>query len=236
MNRRELLRKSIASTAVLSFGGLRGRSAPGSLPGGRISTERIATKGERYSAVVPDTLDLTDRAALAISPLLKYANSREIDPRVTTDRNTCGPKYLEALALVRTMTGAEDGLDFERQIMETYLPEVGEDGLFYVPPQGPLSERWGNILGQGRLMLAWMAWYGRDGDDRWLKYLDRMSQGVERLTLYKDDYAYYPTELIFDARYVFCFRETGWKVKDEPKPIYLVRPGQVPDMADRADH
>jgi hypothetical protein len=236
MNRREMLKKSMASTAIFSFGGLGSLSSSISTPTTSASTNQAATKGERYVSTVPDTLDLTDRAALAISPLLKFANSHEIDPRVTTDRSVCGPKYLEALALVRTMTGNEDALDFERQIMDTYLEEVRDDGLFYMPPQGPFSESWGSILGQGRLMLAWLAWHQRDGNDRWLRYLDRTSRAVQKLALYKDDYAYYPTELIFDARYVFCFREAGWKVKDEPQPVYLMRRDQAPDMADRDGH
>ena len=59
---------------------------------------------------------------------------------------------------------------------------------------------------------------------------------METLAIHKEGHAYYPTELIFDARYVFCFRENGWKVKDEPPPLYLVRSGQVPDMSDRDGH
>src|ERR1700681_2593475 len=104
MNRREMLKKSVASTAIFSLGGLGSLSSTISAPKTSASSDQVATKGERYVSTVPDTLDLTDRAALAISPLLKFANSHEIDPRITTDRSVCGPKYLEALALVRTMT------------------------------------------------------------------------------------------------------------------------------------
>ena len=35
---------------------------------------------------------------------------------------------------------------------------------------------------------------------------------------------YYPTEKIFDARYVFCYRKSGWKVKEQPEPVCLLRP------------
>jgi hypothetical protein len=234
MNRRDFLKTSTGGATVVSMGVRNALPSPTASKAG--SSDPISTPGERYEAVVPDTLDLTDRAALAIRPLLGFADSREIDPRVTTDRATCGPKYLEALALVRTMTGNEDNLHEERRIMDSYLGEIAEDGLFEVPPQGPFSEPWGNILGQGRLMLAWMAWHGRDGDDQWLKRIESLYKGIESITLYKDDYAYYPTEMIFDARYVFCFRKSGWKVKDEAPPVYLMKPGQKPDMGDREGH
>ncbi|MGH3451257.1 MAG: hypothetical protein ACRDQW_11145 [Haloechinothrix sp.] len=251
MNRRHMLKASVAAAAAWGARGLpaagadvspdtntaqAGTPAGAGRGGGQISTAQLAARGKWQSAVVPDTLDLTDRATIVLHPLLEYANSRDIDPRITTDRNTCGPKYLEALAFTRTMTGSEERLDSERQIMEGYLAEIADDGLFFVPAQGPIDEPWANILGQGRMMLAWMAWHARDGDERWLRYAERMARGIESITLYKDGYAYYPTETIFDARYVFCYRKSGWKVKEEPPPVCLLRPDQRPDMGDRDGH
>src|ERR1700691_145821 len=117
MNRRELLTQLAASTAALGIGSLRGIASGLNVSNATTLPGLMDTRGERYTAVVPDTLDLTDRAAMAIPALLKFANSREVDPRVTTDRSVCGPKYLEALAFTRTMTGDHDGTDFEQSIM-----------------------------------------------------------------------------------------------------------------------
>jgi len=106
--------------------------------------------GERYEALVPDTLDLQERARLAIHALTECTDAAAdyqiyflvrfrtnppvmqhsaFDPHVQ-------PKFVEAIPLMRMISGSHENMHVERKLMETMLRGQGKDGLCYTPLQG----------------------------------------------------------------------------------------------------
>jgi hypothetical protein len=105
--------------------------------------------GARYEAEVPDTLDLAERAALAIN-----AMTRVVDPardyevyfntefarkppvlwhRGVPDYEGAHMKFLESLPLVRIISGSAQNIDVDHKMMGAILRMTGPDGLFYMP-------------------------------------------------------------------------------------------------------
>lgn len=107
--------------------------------------------GESYDALVPDTLDLAERAHLSINGLtgmlnpnadeqLYFAVCAMADPPTMihsggSDLNTVG-KFLEVLPLMRTMCGSKQNLDAERVLLLNTLRDQGPDGMLYLPVGG----------------------------------------------------------------------------------------------------
>ena len=87
-------------------------------------------KGERYQATVPDTLDLADRAALAIRGITNVADpdwhyfpyfnsyfNRQppvLFHDILSDIFGAQEKFMEALPLLRIMSGSTEQLDIEK--------------------------------------------------------------------------------------------------------------------------
>ena len=103
-------------------------------------------RGERYERLVPDTLDLQDRASLAINgltaptdPDADYEIYWILFPRARPPVmehswcDACQAKYMEALPLMRLISGSELNEHVERRWMETTLQMQGPDGLLYYP-------------------------------------------------------------------------------------------------------
>ncbi len=105
--------------------------------------------GQHYEALVPDTLDLQERAALAVNGLTGPTDPQadyEIYWRVHFRSNPplmfhsiddhVQAKFWEALPLVRMVSGSEQNLDVQRRWLEVMLHMQGPDGLLYTPVQG----------------------------------------------------------------------------------------------------
>ena len=101
--------------------------------------------GTSYEATVPDTLDLADRAALAINGLggtidpnldyLPYGATFFADktPHMhhwSTADNGCIPKYGESFSFMRIMSGSKQYLELESKTRDAMLARV-EDGLYW---------------------------------------------------------------------------------------------------------
>lgn len=184
------------------------------------------TCGLRTLQAVPDTLDLAERARLAI-----YALTLSMNPQKDYDAmGSCvgqfflAAKYLEALPMMRVMSGSEEFLDVEQAAMAHMLAQIGEDGVWYCPNNSPerragrnyqpTDEDYGTPYANARFMLALMAWHHRDGDARWLEAAGRLAQGLKSIAIRKDDYAYYPdAEYGFDYAYL---RQSGFTQTAEP--------------------
>jgi hypothetical protein len=107
--------------------------------------------GDSYSAIVPDTLDLAERARLSINGLTEMLNPNAdeqlyftvcamADPPTmvhlgASDLNTVG-KFLEVLPLMRTMCGSKQNLEAERVLLLNTLRDQGPDGMLYLPVGG----------------------------------------------------------------------------------------------------
>ena len=106
-------------------------------------------RGKYYEAVVPDTLDLAERASLSVNIL-----TEALDPKYDyeiywiidllakepimyhTPDYIVETKFFQSLPLVRNASGSRQNLDIEEFLMKKYLHMQGEDGLFYYPIKG----------------------------------------------------------------------------------------------------
>ncbi len=205
-------------------------SAQKSMPKLEVSLPEV--KGERYAAEVPDTLDLAERARLAVNVLTRaidpeqdYAVWQHMDLRTRPARlswinRDITPKFLEALPMMRVMCGSVQNLDVERSMMQAMLSLIGEDGLQYAPP----GDNWAGAypLMNGRMMLAMRYWYQRDRDPAWLDRIGKMADGLRKVAIYRGNYAYYPLESGYtpDGGWRFTTREGeayfDYHAPDEP--------------------
>ena len=201
----------------------------------------VSISGSRYQARVPDTLDLADRARLAINamtrcvlPEARYAYWQQMDlshnPPHFRVLNWVA-KWLEAVPRMRVMCGDELNLDAEQGMMQAYVANLGEDGLVYYPGTTPpidLKANASSPLNCARLMLAMIAWYERDGNPEWKQRIHGLARGLERIAIRRSHrrfkFAYYPLEA--------CYSKDGsWTFTDRPQAIQF--PYVPPDLPGR---
>ncbi|MBN1918822.1 MAG: hypothetical protein JW889_13030 [Verrucomicrobia bacterium] len=178
--------------------------------------------GQRYEVEVPDTLDLSERAALAINAMTRVvAPERDYELYFVAEFAEDPPKlyhewsgifnttkFLEALPLVRTMSGSDFNVAVDAKMMESYLRGTRSDGLYYRPVEDRLwsfySSDWttdevvqtnrqpyGFPYGEGRMMMAMCMWYQHDGDPRWKQLIEAKIKRLFELGYKKDDALYF---------------------------------------------
>ena len=162
------------------------------------------------AATVPDNLDLSWHAKLAINGLMGT-----LDPNVNHEPysraffqarpayffhegmpSAIQPKYLEALALMKCMTGATD-IQHEEGFIQSILGNLGEDGLLYdraLPARlwNKWSENQANVAGNGRLANAFWYWWQLTGDDTWKRAMQRCAERLCGIAVRANDVAFYP--------------------------------------------
>jgi len=161
--------------------------------------------GDWQSAAMPGTLDLAERARMAVSaltqldPKASYACCQMFNlnaPGPLQGRNwSCMLKYLRALPRMRAISGSDQNLEVEIQAMRTVLKQIGPDGLLYSPigADGPPAGT-AYPAESGIALQALIAWYERDGNPEWLKWIQTLSDGLRRAAIDKGDYCYIPPE------------------------------------------
>lgn len=176
----------------------------------------LVPEGNRYEAEVPDTLDLADRARRAINGLTRAVdpehdyehyfltmymkNPPEMWHTGAGDMSCCNPKWSESLPMMRCMSGSDLNCDTEQKMMDAMVGMIDKDGLYSVPPtRDHQSEPWRPVgrsdtcaFGNGRMMLAMIAWYERSHDRVWLDRTKKMGQGLSKTAVHKDGYAFFP--------------------------------------------
>ena len=98
--------------------------------------------GAYYKAVVPDTLDLAERARLAVNAITGAAdphNNYEVfqcghcdQQPANFNHNHGGPclaKAIDVLPRMRRMSGSHQNEDYDRKIVNSMLRDVDENGL-----------------------------------------------------------------------------------------------------------
>ena len=200
-----------------------------------------AYQGERYQAEVPDTLDLAERAALAlngiggtIDPDGDYQMWIEIclgtnPPYMLHGGADAGtPEYAVSMPLMRVACGSDRYLDIEQGMFDTLVDWLSEDdGLLYTvySPRRPWHVNWKDHSGYetktedacitlscGAMMLA-MLIRQQMGDPAWEPLLKAMARGLESIAIDRGDYAYYPDGGFGQA---FVYPRSGWMKTDEP--------------------
>ena len=201
--------------------------------------------GERYEAEVPDTLDLANRASLAVSSLAQLVNPEMeyvdyIRLRLYTDppimyqsdyQTVCAVKIVEALPLLRTMSGSQFRDDIDVGAMGQFASQIGEDGLYYArhvryperdrpfPRLGPhfypmAQEDFAEVQAQGRFVRAMAIWHQMDGDPLWLERMGGIARGLRKIAIDRGEYAFFPDGMIGEA---FSYPRSGWQFVREPR-------------------
>ena len=178
-----------------------------------------AYEGERYEAMVPDTLDLQERAALAVNVLTEATDPQadcEMYWLTHLGRNPivmqhdfsdhCQCKFMEALPLVRIISGATQNEHVDRKWMEVLLRQQGEDGLLYTPIKGrpwaafngeyymggkPEFQQYIDPFHNARVLTAMMLYNRRDEGSLWEQTARKVVDGLADLAVDRGDYAYY---------------------------------------------
>jgi hypothetical protein len=199
-------------------------------------------KGTRYTTTVPDTLDLTDRAALAINGI-----GGSIDPELMTmygliffrtptphqshwasAETLCDPKFGESLPLMRLMSGSEQYLELEARYRLAMKSRI-QDGLYWDfynskrPWRNSYSEAFygkgkdedfATLPGSGRMLRALLIW--REMGDNSLeteKAIRTLTEGLLRIAVKRQDYCYYPEKGGWGEP--CAYPRSGWLNTDE---------------------
>lgn len=230
-NRRDFLKQS----AVFTGAALGTFSTPTLVASSR--KESQATSG-----MVPDTLDLARHGELAINGILGSLNPNlkyetiflgilDVHPTYLLHWSSMisgvMPKFIEALPLLRFMSGSKQDMDIEKGLLEAMIENMSEDGLVYdraLPERpwnvsvrgGDLNVDYANLAGNGRMVAGFLFKYQATGEKRWKKLAEKTAERILELTIIKGNHAYYPNPpgLGNDFSYI---RETGWPSTEPPK-------------------
>jgi len=176
--------------------------------------------GETYEAVVPDTLDLAERAKLAVHGLTGpldpradyelywYALFRRNPPIMWHNFNDhVQIKFQESLPLMRLISGSHLNEHVDRRWMEVVLQMQGPDGLLYYTKVGrpwatariiveqagspPPGDFFAEPYVNGRLLAAIALYYKTTGEAHWRVIGERIVDALTRLAVDRGDYAYF---------------------------------------------
>ena len=190
---------------------------------------------------IPDNLDLAYRAQLGLHGLmgtcdpdvyyepyfLTYYSARPAYfLHWSTLQSGVQPKYMEALALLKCMTGSKD-TEHEKGFIKAMMDNAEEDGFIYDRnvPKRPWNvgvgygvksrnEDYANVAGNGRWANAMWYMYQLTGDDTYKKALKKCAEKIHDIAIKKDDYAYYPDNKTGND---FSWLKSGWRNTDEPQ-------------------
>ena len=158
-------------------------------------------------------------------------NFAECNPPAMTFNPTvlmaCQAKAVEAMAMLRIMSGNRERLELEAGMLRMMASNIGDDGVYYTPKTngrkpwlGPEEWRpYANTHGQARLMRAMIAWYQYTGNPYWKERIDRLVNGLDsKMAVHKNDHAYIPTGGWLSQEYFrSCYlKDRGWKTTEEP--------------------
>jgi hypothetical protein len=213
-------------------------------------TQRSRELSKTPEETSPDTLDLADRAELAL-----HALTGALDPErnyeiyfcvyfrnparmahESTGLPTNNPKFAESLPMMRVMCGSDFNLDIEAAMIKALVSNIAEDGLYYAParPDRPwhgAPEDFANVYGNARVLLAMLAWYQRDRDRAWKRRMKRLVEGFHRIAITRGDQAYFPVSGVGEA---FSYPKSGWKDMNPPPfdhPTMLYHGGEMRALA-----
>jgi hypothetical protein len=183
--------------------------------------------GERYEALVPDTLDLAERARLAI-----HGMTEPTDPEADYEVywhvlfrchppmmrhewpcTTIRPKFEETVSLMRIMCGSNQNSHVEQRWVEVGLKMQGPDGLLHTPARGRPwaypqshedwempeegSDQWVEPFTNGRALSALVLHWLRDGNPLWKEAACRLVDGLVELAVDDGRGAYFWPSVVY---------------------------------------
>ena len=177
--------------------------------------------GERYEALVPDTLDLAERARLAIHGMTEPTDPEadyevywhvlfRCHPPMMRHEWPCismRPKFEQAVALMRVMSGSDQNRHVEQCWVEAGLKMQGSDGLIHTPARGrpwaypgPYgewempeegSDQWVEPFTNGRALSALVLHWLLDENPMWKEAACRLADGLVEMAVDDGHYAWY---------------------------------------------
>lgn len=197
--------------------------------------------GIRYKSTVPDTLDLADRARLALNGL-----GGNIDPDLMTmyglifiacehphfshwasAETLCDPKFGESFPLMRIMCGSDQYADLESKFRKAMLSRI-DDGLYWdrYTDKRPWrnsyavsfygegkNEDFATLPGGGRMLRDLLVWRELGGGDECGQLLDELITGLRKIAVCRGDYCYYPEKGGWGEP--CAYPRSGWLNTDE---------------------
>jgi len=161
MERRKFLKSSLSACGAMALSpNLTNPASQGDRPSGELRIQYIRQeipafeippyRGAHYEDRVPDTLDLTERAKLAINAVTATDSEADCEVYEGADFDRNPPAMFhgfndwvqicegmqEALPLLRNATGEGLNSHVDPFWMRTLLKSIGPDGLLYVPMKG----------------------------------------------------------------------------------------------------
>jgi len=193
--------------------------------------------------MIPDTLDLAERGRLAINGMLGsldpdcdfepyFLTYFDVHPAFMIHWSSMPsgvlPKYVEAMPLLRLMSGSNQDRDIEEGMLGSIVTNISDDGLIYdrATPKRPWNvgfgygpkgwnEDYANMAGNGRLLTGLLYYYQATGDEVWRERAQCTAERMLELAVVKGEYAYYP-DVKCGNDYSYP-RKSGWVHTDEPQ-------------------
>ena len=182
---------------------------------------------QHYLATVPDTLDLAERAALAINALTGAAECEQAfcetiqtshldhrPPYMNLRYNgPCLQKAVHALPMMRIMSGSIQNADMDARMMEALTRDIDDNGLWWLKvenrPWRAASFKEDQVwpVAQSRLIVALLDWHRYDHDPVWPRLAERLAAGLAGIALSSGERAWYHT----------AYLRSGWRA--HPNPI-----------------
>ena len=181
-----------------------------------------AYSGKASERLVPATLDVAERADLAIHFLTNVTDpdaDHEIYFPVDLQRNppimyhdwngaNIQPKFQEALPLLRSITGNRNDMIVDETWTSAVIKSQGEDGLLYMPVEGrpwarykgPAGwfvgddggDQFASLYTNGIMIGVMGLYYLQTRDEMWKTRVRRLIDRMAQLMIYKGDWCYYP--------------------------------------------
>ncbi len=199
--------------------------------------------GDVSAGLVPDTLELAEHGRLALGGMLGSLDPAvdyecyflaffDVHPAYMVHFSSMVsgvmPKYVEALPMLRLMSGSRQQMDIQDGFMAAMLSNMAEDGLVYdrVQANRPWNtgveygvrnwdEDYANMAGNGRLLAGLIYWHQWTGEPKWKELAKKTAERMLDLAIVRGDVAYYPNPgLGNDFSYP---RKSGWTNTDPPK-------------------
>lgn len=180
--------------------------------------------------LIPDTLELTDRAELAIRHMTANVDRKlNYTPyfylHMTSDPPGCSHepwdwgdvagRYVDALVSLRQMTGCRTGKDIEENLKDLLLSTINKaNGLTY-RFKTPWSNYEAGMFDQGRTLSAFLSSYMATGAKKYLDLAAKMVDGLWDIAIHvhrKDrgySFCYYPFS---------TYLQDGWDAGEIAEP------------------
>ncbi len=244
-NRRTFLKQAAVLAAGTATGATAAFSSNSPSDGGTAGEagRGVPAAGGLTADRVPDTLELAERGRLALGGVLGSLDTAvgyecvflaffDVHPAYMVHWSSMVsgvmPKYVEALPLLRLMSGSREGMELQNGFMEAMLKNMADDGLVYdrAGPQRPWNtgvgygvkhwdEDYSCLAGDGRLLAGLTYWHQWTGEPKWRELAKKTAERMLELAVVRNEIAYYPNPgLGNDFSYP---RKTGWTHTNPPE-------------------